>query len=298
MNKLTRARPGEDLFWLVMSGSGMKLYAFLGALLALVKLGYRFKGVTGTSGGAVVASVLGKFWDPEKPEESVKAMIEVAKTIQPAKVLTFRWAVWEWMLSKVFRQGPKGPFKTANLLKEFRKHMPATIGECKLPVRICGYQVNLKSPVPIVFADAKTDLPLATLGSMTLPVFDPTMYGPAMLQDGGWVRNFDIPDNETRVIGLYFGGAEDGPKEGVVTDPEKFSPVTDNIDLIMRDIFGCIDDNMRRSIEEAEEEGVDLLKIELKTALDGFDFFASTEKIEIAINEGYESVMTRVAIVK
>lgn len=293
--KIARAQPGNDLWWLVLSGSGMKLYAFLGALLALVQLGYRFKGVTGTSGGAVVASVLGRFWDPEEPEESVKRMIEVAKGIQPAKVLTFRWAVWEWMLTKVFRQGPKGIFKTERLLKEFRKHMPATIGDCKLPVRICSYQVNLKSPVPVLFADAKTDLPLAALGSMNLPVFDPTIYNGAMLQDGGWVRNFNVPDDEKKVIGLYFGGAEAGPKEGVVTDPTKISPVMDNIDLILRDIFGAIDDNMRRSIEEAEEEGVDLMKIELVTSLNGFDFFADEKKIEQAINDGYESVMAHLA---
>lgn len=293
--KLLRAQPGNDLFWLVMSGSGMKLYAFLGALLALVKLGYKFKGVTGTSGGAVVASVLGRFWDPEEPEESVTKMIEVAKNIQPAKVLTFRWAFWEWMLTKVLRQGPKGVFKTERLLKEFRKQMPATIGDCKLPVRVCAYQVNLKSPVPVLFADAKTDLPLASLASMNLPVFDPTIYEGAMLQDGGWVRNFNIPDDEKKVIGLFFGGADEGPKEGVVKDPALLSPVTDNIDLILRSIFGVIDDNMRRSIEEAEEEGVDLLKIKLTTSLEGFDFFADQKKIEQAINDGYESVMAHVA---
>ncbi len=272
----------------------MKLYVFLGALLALVQLGYRFRGVTGTSGGAVVAAVLGRFWDPAKPEESVKAMIEVARNIQPAKVLSLRWAFWEWMLSKMFHQGPKGVFKTHKLLAEFRKQMPATIGDCKLPIRVCSYQVNLKSPVPVLFTDPKTDLPLAALGSMNLPVFDPTIYDGAMLQDGGWVRNFNIPDNEKKVIGLYFGGAEEGPVEGVEKNPEKLSAVSDNIDLLSRVIFGVIDDNMRRSIEEAEEEGVDLKKITLTTSLDGFDFFASKEKIEKAIVDGFESVMAHV----
>lgn len=280
--------------WLVLSGSGMKLYAFLGALRALVEADYSFLGVTGTSGGAVVSALLGKHWDPNDPKGSVEAMIAEARTINPAAELTksFRWRVWEWVLTKVFRAGPRGMFETGKLLAKFRHHLPATMADCKLPVHITGYQINLDKPRAILFTAPDTDLPLAVLGSMSLPppLFDPTMYGKAMLQDGGWTANFPVPDNQPKVMGLYFDNIEDdgvGVHEGVVTD--HIAPVNDNIELWTKLVFGLIDNNMRVSIEEAEEEGVDLTRVALRTSLNGFDFFASMEDIERAIDEGYES---------
>jgi hypothetical protein len=286
--------------WLVLSGSGMKLYAFLGALRALVEAGYSFLGVTGTSGGAVVAGALGKHWDPEDPIGSVERLIADAKTINPAKVLkkSIRWRVWEWLLTKVFRRGAKGVFQTDRLLKEFRKNAPATIGECKLPVAIASYQINLDSPRAVLFTEDDVDLPNAVLGSMSLPppIFDPTMYGKALLQDGGWVKNFAIPDDQSSVVGLYFDSVCDEiDGHGIVEDPEHLVPVRDNIELWFKLIFGLIDTNMRESIEEAEEEGVDLTKVKIETSLEGFDFFASQDKINQAIEEGYESTKSVLA---
>jgi len=282
-------------FWLVLSGSGMRLYAFLGAILALVSMGVRIKGITATSGGAVVAGVMAKYYDPADPVKSMRKVIKVAKSIKPSNILTFRWRVWEWLLTNLFRKGPKGPFQTGKILKTFREHMPATIGESKFPIRVCSYQVNLKSPVPVTFTEPDVDLPLACLGSMSLPVFDPTKYGVALLQDGGWVRNFNIPDDEVNVIGLYFGGANAGPVSGIVSDKAQLVDIKDNIQLIQKCISGVIDDNMRRSVEEAVEEGVNLVKIPLRTKLETLDFFASETKIDQAIDEGYDSVASTYA---
>jgi len=280
--------------WLVLSGSGMRLYAFLGALKALTEAGYSFLGVTGTSGGAVVSALLGKHWDPTRPVESVEAMVEEAKTISVAAELTksFRWRVWEWVLTKVLRRGPKGMFETGKLLQRFREQLPATIEDCNLPVHITGYQVNLKSPRPVLFTKPDTDLPLAVLGSMSLPppLFDPTMYGKAMLQDGGWAKNFPVPDNQPKVVGLYFDDVgDDNDNPDIVEDPALLEKIDDNIELWLKVVFGLIDTNMRDAINEAEEEGVELTKIQLQTTLNGFDFFADKDKIERAIDEGYES---------
>lgn len=280
--------------WLVLSGSGMKLYAFLGALRALVEAGYSFLGVTGTSGGAVISGGLGKHWDADDPEGSIERLIADARSINPAKVLkkSIRWRVWEWLLTKLFRRGAKGVFKTDGLLKEFRKHAPATIGDCTLPVHIASYQVNLTSPRGVLFTEPDVDLPKAMLASMSLPppVFDPTHYGKAILQDGGWVRNFAVPDDQKKVVGLYFDDVGDEIEgTGIVEDPRLLADVTDNIDMWMRIVFGLIDTNMRDSINEAEEEGVGLLKVKLTTSLAGFDFFASQETIDRAIEEGYQS---------
>lgn len=280
-------------WWLVMAGSGMRLYAFLGALLALLELGFRFHGMTVTSGGAVVGGVMAKYYNPADPVRSFMKVLEVASEVNPSKVLTLRWRIWEWMLTTVFRRGPKGALATRALLALFRKIMPPTIGAACMPIRICSYQVNLKSPVPVTFAADDVDLPLAVLGSMNLPVFDPTHYGPALLQDGGWVRNFNIPDTEANVLGLYFGGATKGPEEGIVTDEDQLVPIEDNLQLLGKAFGGVIEDNMRRSIEEAEEEGVNLLKVPLRTSMGTLDFFASREKIDLAIKEGYDSVMAQ-----
>lgn len=285
----------RKLVWLVLSGSGMKLFAFLGALRALVEAGYSFLGVTGTSGGAVVAGGLGKHWDPSDPIGSIERLIEEARTINPAKVLkkSINLRVWEWLLTKLFRRGAKGVFQTDKLLKTFRQHAPATLGDCKLPVHITSYQVNLKSPKAVLFTESETDCPKAMLASMSLPppIFDPTRMGKAELQDGGWVKNFAIPDDQARVVGLYFGSEDDHyhGQPGIVEDPELLDTIDDNIEMWLKIVFGMIDTNMRESIEEAEEEGVDLLRIGLETSLEGFDFFADQAKIDKAIDEGYES---------
>jgi hypothetical protein len=234
--------------------------------------------------------MLGKVWDPTKPTESVNELIRLAGKFRLLSYLTVRWQFWEWTLTKVFRRGPKGVFKTTKMLKLFRELMPPTIGDAQLPLRITATQVNLQTTHPVLFTASDIDLPLAVLASMTLPapIFDPTMWGKAMLQDGGWLANLSIPKDQKRVVALYFGEislvALAAPIEGA-----ELVPVKDNIDLLLRNVLGTIDGNMRRSIEDAEEEGVELLRLALKTDLEGGDFFASSEAIQGAIQDGYDS---------
>ena len=289
--------------WLVLSGSGMRLYAFLGAILALAEEGIVFSGVTGTSGGAVIALLLGKHWDPKDPVGSVERAIKEALSIDVGRELkkSFRLRIWEWTLTSVFRRGPKGMFNSKRLLETFRAHMPETLADCRLPVHITSYQVNLKAPRAVLFKDLLTDAPLAALGSMSLPppLFDPTMYGKAMLQDGGWTKNFPIPDNQPRVIGLYFDDVRDGePSNNPIEDDSDLIEIKDNIALWKKIVFGVIDTNMRESIEEAKEEGVDLIKIRLSTTISGFDFFADADKRRKAIDEGYSSVKRQLYLLK
>jgi len=270
------------------------LYALLGALRALVEAGFTFSGVTGTSGGALLAAGLGKHWDPSDPIGSIERLTAEVKSIDAAKVLrkSISLRVWEWLLSSVFRRGPRGAFRTDGLLALLRKHAPATIGECGLPVHITSYQVNLDSPRAVLFSEPDVDLPLAVLASMSLPppIFDPTYYGKAMLQDGGWTRNFAVPDDQQHVVGLYLSYIGDEiDSTGPVEDPKHLVPVKDNISLWLKLVFGLIDTNMRESIEEAVEEGVDLIKVPVLTTIGGLEFFADANRIESAIQEGYTS---------
>jgi len=279
--------------WLVLSGSGMRLYAFLGALLYLVEHGVLFTGVTATSGGAVVGALLGKHWDATDPVASVRRTIDEVLSIDPALELrkSARWRVWEWLLTKVLRQGPKGAFSTATLLKKFRKHLPATIADSKLPLQITAYQVNLRSPRPVLFTSPNTDLPAAVIGSMGLPppLFDPPMYGKAMLQDGGWVANLPIPEDQPKVLALYFGNVDATEGRGIVEDPERLVTIDDNIELWAKAILGLIDTNMRDAILRAASSSQCVTAIRLGTSLGGLDFLADKSKLEQAIQEGYDS---------
>lgn len=288
--------------WLVLSGSGMRLYVFLGALKALVEAGYRFTGVTGTSGGAIVAGLLGKHWNPADPAAAVDRMIAAAKEIHPASLLlgSIRWRIWNWLLTRLFKRGPKGVFQTNKLLAAFRKHLPATLGKAALPVHITAFQVNLPSPRPVLFTDEATDLPLAVLGSMSLPppLFDPTYYGNALLQDGGWARNLPIPDDQPHVTALCFADVRPTLNSAPEERTAYLEEVKDNVSLWLKIVFGVIDTNMRDAVAEAEEEGVELKKVVLRTTLESFDFFANKQKIEKAISEGYLSAKDSLSITK
>ena len=287
--------------WLVLAGSGMKMFAFLGAIKALVEAGYTFSGVTGTSGGAITAAGLGKHWDASDPSGSVDRLIAEGRALNPAKIFlkSTRWRVWEWILTTLLGRGARGVFRTDKLLETFRAQAPATIGDCAIPVQIVAYQVNLHSPKTVIFSEPDVDLPLAMLGSMSLPppIFDSTFYGKAELQDGGWVKNFAVPVDQGDVVGLYFGSEKnhfhDTP--GIIEDPKRISPIRNNLEMWSRIVFGLMDVNVRESIEDAEDEGINLMKLELRTDLEGFDFFADQAKIDKAITDGYESAKLELA---
>lgn len=278
--------------WLVLGGSGMRMYAFLGALRAAVEEGYTFTGVTCTSGGAIVGGALGKHWDPADPTGSIQNLHEHASQIDIPRLLakSLRVRFWEWLIRPFLGGGPRGPFDSRRILKELRKHAPPTIGDCSLPVQITAYQSNLKSPKPIVFYKPDTDLPLAMLASVTLPVFDPTPYGKALLEDGGWVRNLPIPETEPRVLAFYFDDVEDtDDTPDIVEDESRLRPLGSSVDRLLRIVDGMTQTSMRDSINEAEEEGVQITKVLLRTTLQSFDFFADRTLIDKAIDEGYRA---------
>ena len=280
--------------WLVMSGSGMKFYSFLGSALAFAERGYTFAGVTGTSGGAIAGGALSKYYDIDRPKDSMQECIDKALTIDVGRVLTFRWRIWE-MLTTIWQDGPRGFIYTKGIEKALRKHMPATIGESRLPIRVCAYQVNSKSARPVRFAAPDVDLPKAVLGSMCLPGIEPVLYGPAMLQDGGWVRNLDLPKDKKHVIGMHFGVAS---TEGLTDtaaattiETSNLIKIKTNLELLLRCIEGSIADNAVRSLVEAQENGVDVLQVAISTSMGGLDFFANKAKRMDCVEDGYQHTL-------
>ncbi len=280
--------------WLVMSGSGMKFYSFLGSALALSERGFTFAGVTGTSGGAIAGGALCKYYELSRPVDSVQECINKALTIDVGRVLTFRWRLWE-MMTTLWRDGPRGFIHTTGIERELRKHIPATIGESRLPVRISAYQVNSRTPHAVRFNTPDVDLPKAILGSMCLPGIEPVRYGPAMLQDGGWVRNLDVPKDKKHVIGMHFGvGGIEGLTDTAAAqhiETNNLIEIKTNPELLLRCIEGAIADNVVRSLVEAKENGVDVMHAAIKTEMGGLDFFANRAKRQSCVDDGYEQTM-------
>ena len=132
----------------------------------------------------------------------------------------------------IFRKGKK-------LLKVFRKLLPATFEDCKIPVHVTTFRVDLADKK--VVRHESGDLPLAVRASMSIPfLFDPVAIDDGLHIDGGWQANFPLPeDSDADVVGLYFG---------LDARPKKKIPINNNLDLGMALIDGAIDESMRHAI--------------------------------------------------
>lgn len=258
---------------LVLSGSGLKLYAFLHAILELHLAGYRFTRVTGTSGGAIVGAAMAMFYDPEaereEREQALRAMIDKALAIDIPRHLDPRWLVWRML----FRAS--GIIKGQKILKALRRELPESFDDLKMHCEIVTFQVNLNDPRTRVIDHG--DLPLAVRASMSIPyVFDPVWYDKALLVDGGWQMNLAIPNGGKDVVALTFGtGSGAGRLD-----------VNNNLELASRLIDGAIDEGMRRAIDSAPDAEV----IVLNTSIEPMDFFLSDEDKSRGMDEGAESV--------
>lgn len=260
---------------LVMSGSGTKLYAFLGAIQALHQHGYVFREVTGTSGGAIVAAVLASRYDPDMSyEKRTKAILDVvalSKIIDIGKLRDRRWlAPLPW--------SRKARFKGKKILKKLREILPEKFDELNIPCTCVALQMNLVRKRTVYLRDG--DLPLAVRASMSIPfAFDPVEMDDMLLVDGGWGANFELPAGGKNVVGLLFEEMGEGNK----------LDINNNVELGLGLLDAGIDSAMQKAIANAPEAEI----FHIKTDLQGFDFNMNQTKIQAGMIDGAESIERR-----
>jgi NTE family protein len=262
---------------LVLSGSGTKFYAFLGAIRELVRAGYSFNAFRGTSGGAIVAAAMAFYYDGTVA--SVEKAIDLAVNIPLNKAKDRRWfsdMLWPW-------GGPKGRFKGKRILKLLRQNLPPDFDDLRWPCAVSAFQVNLARKRTIMLESG--DLPLAVRASMSIPgVFDPVTIGSKLLVDGGWQFNLPLPADGTPFIALSIGDPQGG---------DQYIDISNTFALFGALVDGALDASMMAAIQRAADDfGGDPKKvpiIPLRSGLDGLDFNMSRETKLKGVETGAES---------
>jgi NTE family protein len=187
-----------------MSGSGTKMYVFLGAILELHQRGYVFSEVTGTSGGSIVGALLAAHYDPASSHsERTKAIMmiaEMAQTVDIGKLRDRRWlAPLPW--------SDKARFKGNKILKKLREILPGDFSDLNMACTCVVLQMNCVTKRTVHIGHG--DLPLAVRGSMSIPfAFDMVKIDDMLVVDGGWGGNFEVPAGGQDVVGLFIAEAD------------------------------------------------------------------------------------------
>lgn len=210
----TRPVFGPPRVRLALSGSGLRLYAQLGAVARLMELGFAPEETQGTSGGAIVAAAIASGMSPSE-------MRQTANKLVPAQILKPRW----------FPGATEGFLSNDPILDVLRKVLPSSFDECILPVHVVTSNWTRHSQA-VVWTSG--DLPLCVMASMALPVFDMVTIQGMLVDDAksGLVYGFNAaqpmpssPQGLARLIpgrSAGPGALAARPKHALSTSPELY----------------------------------------------------------------------------
>jgi NTE family protein len=260
---------------LVLSGSGTRFPAFVGAIKRLREEGYYVSEVTGTSGGAIIAAGLGSGY-------GVGELTNLCRDLLPQ----FNTFIDVSIFSLLFR---KGLIRGKKIEKLFKNKFISTLGDTRIPIKIITVnydKTSLEQPYTVFSSEDTPDISLAKAvrASMSLPlIFEPAKIRGDRHIDGGIAANFpvDIYGEEAKdVIGLY-----------LKTDPPKRpQPSRWWFKGLVQYIFGIIDILMAAATVEHIEDAEYAKIIPLETKQKGLDFSMTKEQVDRMIQDGYDSV--------
>lgn len=258
---------------LVLSGSGTRYPCFIGAIKRLLEEGYEIEEICGTSGGAIVAAGFASNYEPDKPEEIVKFMTDMALEILPRPLMDIN----------AFPFFRKGFFAGKKILRALEKHLPDNFSDTKIPVRIVTFNNNLARH-KIWSSEDNANLPLCVRASMGLPgIFDLVNINGDWHSDGGIVGNFELDvfgTEITNVFGVTFAGLKTPHRREVRWKK----------DIIQAHIDGAIEENMLEDIEDIS--GAPICYI--KTVHQGLNLKMNQNDVLEQILEGYLSMDNRI----
>lgn len=260
---------------LVLSGSGTKFPAFLGAIKRLLKENIAFEAYAGTSGGSLIAASLASGLTVEEVEALCLSILPNKSRLLDFSFLNLfvNWGLIKGSkIENEIRQAIQG--------KDFK--------DLQVPLHIIAVnydKVSLDRPYDI-FNKENTpalDIARAVRASMSIPVaFEPVdIYGDRYI-DGGMTSNFSIDlfgVNDPNVIGLNMSGVQGLPrnrKRGI------FGLVQYLLDMIQIFIIG--------SVSEHKEDAVSAKIINLHTNFGTIDFNINEKDVLKMIQDGYDSV--------
>lgn len=265
---------------IVASGSGARLFVFIGALLRLAESGHRFRRLCGTSGGSIVLAKLASVYDPADPMRSVRQLEAFAQRINPAQLLDPNWFGGRWW---------EGRNAGNKVLAELRAQLPPRFDNLALPLNVVTHDLTSRRTKVWGKADVGVDLPLVVRASMSLPlVFDAVFLRGHVHVDGGVSANYplDLYGDGDGVIGLRFrptgGGApvppgEDGGHASVYRHKHE--------------LWGAILDDMLEATSRLHMSAATKARtIMLDYPGSSFDFDVGPGEITAQIDAGWESV--------
>lgn len=169
---------------LVLSGGGVRGFAHMGVIQALNENGIYPDVISGTSAGAIAATLYADGYTPEEVRGFFKEK-ELLKYI-------------EIIIPK------KGLVKMTGIIKLLKKYLRAkTFEELKIPIYIAACNINTGKTE--YFSEGELLKPL--IASASIPVlFEPVKIGPHLYVDGGVMDNFPIKPiegNADQIIGVF-----------------------------------------------------------------------------------------------
>ena len=151
---------------LALSGGGVRAVAHLGVVEALRQKGFEIVAYSGSSGGALVGSLLA---DGKTPEEVLKLFKEVR--------------VWDLVLQS--RKG--GMFALGRIEKMLESHLSTEyIEDLETPFIVAATDLGEGK---IHYFDKGPVAELAVASSSLIPFFSPVRYSELLLCDGGFMDN-------------------------------------------------------------------------------------------------------------
>lgn len=175
----------------VLSGSGLLYPLHAGAMHRITET-HDIEAITGVSGGSIIGSLYAAGHSPEK----IRTLIMETLPGENWKMIDVNWNPWRsW-----------GLIKGNVFLEQFRKLLPATFEETKIPLHVGTVNIDKREHVIFNSHDTpKADLPLAVRASMSFPfAFNPVEISGDRYVDGGVAASFplDIYGTGEDVIGL------------------------------------------------------------------------------------------------
>lgn len=176
----------------VLSGSGVKMMAFVGCLQALEDYGYKVKRIAGTSGGALIAALYAFSFSPKK-----------------IKQIVMGWDYRKWVFRGItfFSWLRLGLLSSKPIQKELEKHIKdSKFRDSHIELRIPTS--NLTEGKESIFGSWSTEITVAKAARMSTTV----PFGYAYVKhlgathvDGGLLNNYPIDifkDNQRPTLGF------------------------------------------------------------------------------------------------
>lgn len=262
----------------VLSGSGTRFYAFIGALRVLFAAGWFPKRLIGTSGGGLVVLFIAAHYDPANPLAVIDKLEAFARSFRMSEMLDpggLRWPrFWH------------GAFKGQRVLKELRRALPRDWRDMKLPVFVVTADRTAKA-AKVWGVEDGVEPAIAGRATMSLPVFDAVRINDHWHTDGGTRANYPLSffGDDAHVVGLRFRpvGADDVIMPGeqgdaVQTFDNKLAFQLDNVD-------DMIEATSRMHMAAATKART----LMLDAPGSGMDFSIDDEEIEALIQAGEDS---------